>query len=139
MTSWRETASQQSQDDFDELVNVGLGAAEQQLREQGEFYPFGAVQPTTGTARLVAVPPTSEEATAEDVLDGVWEALRHERDDVRAVAVVSNREAADTDLVTVELEHVEGHAIEVALPYRLERGELTTRALEAREGVRRVW
>jgi len=54
MTSWRNSASQQAQDDLDGLLNITLPFAQQMLAKRSEFYPFGASVTASGETRLLA-------------------------------------------------------------------------------------
>jgi len=57
VTSWRETTSQQAQEDLDALLELTLPFAQQQLAEHGEFFPFAAAVGADGAPRLIAADP----------------------------------------------------------------------------------
>ncbi|MCP3883154.1 MAG: hypothetical protein GY701_32860 [Sulfitobacter sp.] len=126
MTSWRDSASQQAQDDLDELLNASLPFAQQLLDRHGEFFPFAATMTASGETRLVAGDPDQgEQPNSTDVLQTLAAGLRSELDQLRATALISDLRLVDSDAVRVELEHSEGHALAVLLRYkkrRLRRG-----------------
>lgn len=142
MTSWRDGASQQAQDDLDGLVGVALPFAEQMLDEHGEFFPYAVALDESGDARMVAADPGGGEQPASlDVLATLIGGLRAERDGLRAVALVSDVRLSDSDAVRVELEHREGQAMAVFLPYkkkRMRRG-VEYSDMTAGPGVPQVW
>ena len=122
MTSWRDSVSQQSQDDLDGLLNVTLPFAQQMLAKAGEFYPLGAVVSAAGEMRLVASDPgQSEHPASAEVLSSLLDGFRQERADLRAVAFCSDVRLPDSDAVRVELEHRDGHAMAVLMPYKKKR------------------
>lgn len=119
MSSWRDNASQQAQDDLDELLNASLPFTLQMLDGHGEFFPYGIVIGTDGEIRMVAGDPNlGEQPPSAAILASIVEGLRSERDTIRAAALVSDVRLADTDAVQVETEHVEGQAMAALLPYR---------------------
>jgi hypothetical protein len=67
MASWRDSASQQAQDDLDGLLNMTLPFAQQMLSKSGEFYPFGATVTTKGETRLLAGDLGHEHPASADV------------------------------------------------------------------------
>jgi len=142
MTSWRDSASGQSQDDLDGLLNVTLPFAQQMLANSGEFYPFGAAATATGETRLVAGDPgQGEHPASTEVLSTLLGGFRQTRADLRAVAICSDVRLTDTHAVRVELEHRDGHAMAVLMPYKkkgfgrgVEYGELRAGAAD-----RQVW
>ncbi|HEY3140420.1 MAG TPA: hypothetical protein VGJ86_04790 [Acidimicrobiales bacterium] len=155
MPSWRDFVSEQAQDDLDGLINASLPFAQQMLEAHGEFFPYGAAVDDSGETRMVAadagqyVQPGKQLRRAghmrfsnTELLDLLLDGLRRDRDSIRAVAVVSDVRLADSDAVRVELEHREGHAIAVLLPYkkkrRLRRG-VEYGDLVAAPGEHRVW
>lgn len=121
MTSWRDSASQQAQADLDGLLTVTLPFAQQMLAKHGEFYPFGATVAAGGETRLLAGDLGQERPASADVLSVLVERLRHERVDLRAVAVCSDVRLSDTAAIRVELEHRDGHAMTVLMPYKKRR------------------
>ena len=120
MTSWRDDTSQQAQDELDDLLDVSLRAARQRLDDVGEFYPFAVTIAEVG--RVGVLTPqvqTGPRAVADvaEVFELCWTTLRGEADTARAGAVVTNVGGPDGDAIAVALEHREGPAIEVFLPY----------------------
>jgi hypothetical protein len=119
--SWRDSASQQTQDDLDALLNVTLPFAQQMLDKRGEFSPFGAAVSTVGETRMLASNLSEEYPASSDVLSRLVAQLRQERADLRAVAICSDVRLPDSDAVRVELEHQDGNAMAVLMPYRQKR------------------
>ncbi len=143
VTSWRDGASQEAQDDLDGLVAATLPLAQKMLAEHGEFYPFAAQVTEAGEIGMVAAavddasrPPSS------DVIEGLYEGLARLASESRAVAVASDvRIASNSDAIRVEVEHRDGIAIAVLLPYttkRFGRGH-EFGALAAGTAERRIW
>ncbi len=122
MPTWRDSASQQCQDDLDGLLNLTLPFAQQMLERRGEFYPFGAAMSTSGEAQLLAAASGRDDRPAGTaVLASVLDGIRQARAEYRAVAICSDVRLADSDAVRVELEHQEGQAMAVLLPYKKKR------------------
>ena len=122
MSSWRDSATQQAQDDLDGLLSATLPLAQQMLSKNGEFYPFGATVSADGQTRLLAGDPgQGEQPASADVISLLVGGLRQHRDDLRAVAICFDVRLPDSDAVRVELEHRDGHAIAVFLPYKKKR------------------
>jgi hypothetical protein len=142
MTSWRETTSQQAQEDLDALLELTLPFAQQQLAEHGEFFPFAAAVGADGTPRLIAADPgLGERPASTDVLDQLVGGLREQAGDIRAAALVADVRVGESDAARVELEHRDGQAICVLLPYRgrrLRRG-VDYGELGAAPGQPRIW
>jgi hypothetical protein len=142
MTSWRETTSQQAQEDLDALLELTLPFAQQQLAEHGEFFPFAAAVGADGAPRLIAADPgLGERPASRDVLDQLVGGLREQAGDIRAAALVADVRVGESDAARVELEHRDGQAICVLLPYRrrrLRRG-VDYGELGAAPGQPRIW
>lgn len=121
MSSWRDSASQQAQDDLDGLLNATLPFAQQMLAKHGEFYPFGATVAASGETRLLAGEPGQEHPASAEVLALLVAGLRQRRADLRAIAICSDVRLPDKDAVRVELEHRDGHAMAVLMPCKKKR------------------
>lgn len=122
MTSWRDSAAQGSQDDLDGLLNVTLPFARQMLANSGEFYPFGAAVTAGGETQLLAADTRQggRPASAEG-LSSLLDGLRQTRDDLRAIAICSSVQLTGLHAIRVELEHRDGHALAVLMPYKKKR------------------
>lgn len=145
MASWRDRASAQAQDDLDGLLDVVLGFAQQQLDTHGEFFPYAAAIGVDGQAKMIAARSDAgdEHPGSAQVLDACLVALADTRNTIRAGAIVADVRLPDlgSDAIQVDLEHIEGHALTVLLPYtkkRLRRG-VDYGPLRAEAGTRRIW
>jgi hypothetical protein len=92
------------------------------LDQHGEFFPYCVALESSGEARMIAGDPgQGERPPSTEVLATLVQGLRRERELLRAVAVVSDVRTAVSDAVRVELEHSEGPAMAVLLPYKKKR------------------
>jgi hypothetical protein len=142
MTSWRETISEEAQNDLDSLLNAALTLAEQTLVKYGEFFPYGAGVNTDGQTALVATDPDLGDRPAPDeVLAMLYDRARAQSEEWRAMAIVATVTIPEGDAVRVELEHREGAALLVLMPFSIdpETREVTTGDLSAGAAEPRVW
>lgn len=143
MSSWRASASPQAQQDLDQLLGAVLGFAQQQLSDRGEFYPYAAAIDDTGQAEMIAARPDSidDYPIAADVIRSCRAALVSQRDYIRAGAIIAAvRLAEGGDAVQVALEHAEGQALTVLLPYtKNRRKKVEYGQIEALVGKRQIW
>jgi hypothetical protein len=112
------------------------------LEKHGEFFPYACALSSSDETKLVAGDPgEGDQPSSVEVLQVLVEGLRAERGTLRAAALVSDVRLAESDAIRVQVEHMEGQAITVLLPYRKKRlrrgvefGEST-----AGQGDRQVW
>jgi hypothetical protein len=145
MPSWRDHASPQAQNDLDGLLEPALSFAQQQLDKHGEFFPYAVVVRADGQPEMVAARPDAadDQPASGDVIDACRTTLAERRDQLRAAAVVADVRLPDngSDAIRVELEHTEGPALTVLLPYskkRFGRG-IDYRPIQAGAGTRHIW
>jgi hypothetical protein len=143
VTSWRDSATQQAQDDLDGLLDASLPFAQEMLDKHGEFFPYALAVSASGETMQMAGDPGEGASSPPSVavLQTLVDGLRAVRDTLRASAVVSDVRLSDSDAIRVELEHAEGEAIVVLLPYRRKR---LRRGIEygetsASQGERQIW
>ena len=136
MASWRDTASDQTQADLDALLNAALPFAEQTLSKYGEMYPFGAAVSSGGQLEMLASDPgIGERPNSEVVLRALYDSARASSRTRRAFAFAADVRVSAADTVRVELEHQDGAAIVVLVPYS--RSRLKKRSPSARSAA--VW
>jgi hypothetical protein len=122
MASWRTTASQLAQDDLDELLNAVLPFAIETLGRRGEMYPFGATLAKDGkTALAGAYLGEGVHPDSNDILALLRDGVTADKDALRAAAYVADVRVEGGDAIRVELEHSEGVAITVLVPYSKSR------------------
>lgn len=101
---------------------MAMPFATEMLEKHGEFFPYGAETTEAGESRMVAADPGhGERPPSGEVLAALVEGFRRSREQLRTVALVSDVRLESSDAVRVELEHRQGQAIVVLLPYRKKR------------------
>jgi hypothetical protein len=142
MTSWRDSASVLAQADLDGLLNALLPFAQQELEKLGEFFPFGAIVTADGETRLLGADAMQgERPDSVSIIPMLLTEAQNKRDELRAVGICSDVRATDSDAIRVDLEHSEGAAMAVLLPYskkRFGRG-IEYAALQAGVATNQVW
>ena len=141
MTSWRDGATPDAQNDMDGLLDAVLPLAQQLLEQHGEFFPFGARVSVGGELVMLESYAGDEHPPSQVVLDQLLEVTRAVAGDNRAVCFTSDVLVDGGDAVRAEIEHRDGHALVVLLPYEKvgSGGGVVYGDLMAAPGVRRVW
>jgi hypothetical protein len=144
-SSWRQIASEEAQRDLDGLLDTVLRFAQKELAARGEFYPFAATIGNAGTSEFIALGEFSGESRPDTsrVLNANLEALVARREEIRAAAVASNVRLGKPlrgDAIQVDLEHAEGHALSILLPYmRKRQNRFEYSALRGQPGHHLIW
>ena len=142
MTSWRDSAPDLAQADLDGLLNTLLPFAQQELEKLGEFFPFGAIVTTEGETKLLAADAIEgERPDSASIISMLLAEAQNKRGELRAVGICSDARATDSDAIKVDLDHSEGTALTVLLPYtqkRFGRG-IEYSALQAGVATNQVW
>lgn len=140
MTSWREDASTDAQAELDALLNVALPPAQDLLGKHGEFYPFSAVITHAGEPRLIEVPMETKNPDSAQVIERLYFSLRAHAPSIHAGAVAADVRLPDgTGAIQVDLEHREGTALRILLPYHLSEGSIVYGDIAASQGDRHIW
>ena len=119
MGSWRDNASAEAQSDMDALLGAALPFAQQQLAKRGEFYPFGVALTSQGNVEMLAATTGQEHPASTELLDILAKGATTRLGQFRAAAFVADVRLGPSqgDAIRVEIEHREGQAIAVLLPY----------------------
>ena len=145
MHSWRDGLSAATQAELDRLLDAALRLAQERLTNASEFDPFAILIAIDG--RLLAVDLETSELgkhpEAEAISLAARAQLRTLAPTAHCTALVTNtRISRDrTDAIEVRLEHRDGVALIVLLPYKRPRFGGTTDygQLAAYPGTREVW
>jgi hypothetical protein len=141
--SWRDRISRAAQDDLDGLVDAVLPFGQQMLAEHGEFLPYGAMVSADGQVRMLAASHGEDQRPAStQLLHTLYSAAQSTSTTTRAAAFVSDVRlggSTPSDAICVELEHRDGIALTVLLPYRHKRRKVEYGDMSAQTGDRRIW
>jgi hypothetical protein len=115
-------------DEIQELVNFLLPHAERMLSEHGEFYPYAAAVDSAGSIEPVGPAVESEDPDVSDILVALHADLRDQAAEgtIRASGIAADVTLTDpdsgetTDAVQIELDHADGDALDVYVPYERE-------------------
>lgn len=138
-SAWRETASQQAQDQFGVIVDGAFGTAQSALVADGGFLPFGVAWPTGAEQPEVVQMEGSDDPAV--VLGATIDHMKERRDGLDAYALVMDARTVGSDGISVQLEHREGVALNVLQPFKkkaLGRWAFST-DLVSEDGERHVW
>ncbi len=140
MTSWRDDVSKTVLGEMDGLLDTALRAAKDRLDADDVLVPFVQVVEDDGTesTRLVEI---VEDVRPDQLLEELFEKLRAERDQVRAVAVVFDAIVGGARAVQVLLEHrsPKTPALVLAAPYKAQKRRHQLGEVKAAPGERRIW
>jgi len=115
-----------SRPELDALLNVLFPFAQQMIQKRGEFFPFGASMASDGEIASVAGDVGEERPESQEVIDVLTEAFRQQAalGEIKAAGIcldartVPPGQTEKTDAILARLEHQDGEAIDVFLPYR---------------------
>ena len=124
MTNWRDGASDEVQDDFDRLTEVTLAAARGFLDLEGAFIPFPMAIKADGVLAPIGLeqPVTPTVPDLDEVMSGLVGLFRERRGSIRALAIGSDVliPGEMMDAIEVQLEHRDGIAIKIVVPYEVD-------------------
>lgn len=145
MGSWRETLGTTAQAELDALLASGIRLAKDHLSRASEFAPFAIA--TDADGRMLALDldlsALGKHPESEQIVTACIRTLRSLADRMRCSAIVAGVRLSKehTDAVEVRLEHRDGAALVVLLPYkRAKIGNLVEYGeLRAFSGTADVW
>lgn len=139
VTNWRDTASQQVQDDLDRLFSLTLDHASPLLKDRNRLVPFAAAITDDGDADVLSGL-VDERGPARAVLDRLYAAARGQAERYRAVAFAAVITLDDARAVRIEAEHREGIALALRVPYRIGfLGNVRLGTMQLSDGPVRLW
>ena len=133
--------------DVETLMNAFIGFGEQMLRENGEFFPYGAAMKRGGELVAVAGYEGDEHPPSQDVIDLLNEIFVKEAKsgEFKATALFYDvrirrpNDGSSTDAIAVALDHEDDYSIVVFLPYRLQNGQVSFEEALAQPGANSIF
>jgi hypothetical protein len=129
-------------EEIEQLLNFLLPFAEDLLQRHGEFYPYAATMATDGEVSAVAVDLGDERPDVGDLLLELHAQARKQAADgsirasgiAAAVTLTDPDSGEETDAVQVELDHADGEAVDIYVPYETAGDEIKFGELVAAQG-----
>ncbi len=114
MSNWGDGLSESAKTEMDTVLTAAIAFAEKMLEGQGAFYPYAVKLTEAGETEMVTAP-----AGSEDALTTLSEVLAAQRFELKVGAVVAavHLQSIESDAVRVDLEHRDGAALTLVLPY----------------------
>ena len=115
--------SPEARQDYNALLEFLMPFAEQMLKKNGEFFPFGAAVNTTGELSAAATYDGNETPASEDVIAMLVQGFQGQArgGKIRATGICYDgrivQEGKKVDAVIISLEHVSGNASQTCVPY----------------------
>jgi hypothetical protein len=112
-------------EEIQEVLNFLLPRAERMLNEDGEFYPYAVALDLAGTIEAVAPAIETDDPDVGDLLVALHKDLREQAAEgsIRASGIAADVMLTDpdsgetTDAVQLELDHADGDAVDIYVPY----------------------
>ncbi len=113
--------------EIDALLNLLLPLAKQMLANSGAFFPMAAGLGVDGMPTMIPVPPSDGDPVIDKVISGLMEASQAKAaaGQITAAALcldawVALPDSGDkSDAIELRLEHKDGDAVRIFLPYHL--------------------
>jgi len=134
----------EAREDYNALLEFLMPFAEQMLKKNGEFFPFGATVSTQGEVQACATWDGDETPASEDVIAMLVQGFQGEATEgkIRATGICYDgrivQDGKKVDAVIISLEHSSGSATKTYVPYtkgmfgKYRFGELTAALDEAK-------
>lgn len=144
MTSWRDTTSEQAQADLDGLLKATLPFAQESVVKRRQLAPFGVHVTVDGETLPIQAKPDADAGVikGQDVVNTIIDVSRAQRDEIRAVVIMSAVGSEEGEALFAHLEHAEGTSLGVVLPYTVAkdaRRSLEFGDLAAVPSTPRIW
>ncbi len=121
----------QTQKDLEALAGFVLPLAEQQLKAQQGFHPYGGIMAGDGTMKgFTADEEEGEERKSQQTVDALTDAFRKmgQEGSAKASVIVCDVRVTppgtktETDAVLLILDHVDDYSAEIYMPYHFDGG-----------------
>ena len=108
---------------MNELLGLCIPFAQEQIEEQGEFHPFGALLSADGRAQFAGASTDRELPDAPELIVRLNTAFRAKADagEIRASAVVADVRVDGGDAIRLDVEHRDGGPMLFLVAYRRRR------------------
>ncbi len=141
------TSASTREAECENLLNAVLPFAEQMLKKEGEFYPFGAVLKVEGEIAYLAGYDGREQPPSQDIIHLLKTALVQgaSSGQYEATVLVYGVKAKlpdsgqMSDAIAMSINHRAGYSVIIVLPYQLRNGQIVYGEVFTQKGERDVF